>query len=138
MPGEVAAGNLNDDVIKNRHIKSDAAIDRGKLAERPLALFPIDLLSLRVWDSVDESLPSSGALTSGSVEADIITVNLEWEPTSADKTTYVAPRAGRVLSIVARVEVAGTDGGAVTAEVRKAASGTDIASGTLLHTGTIN
>ena len=62
----------------------------------------------------------------------------EWIATSIDKVFFNARRAYTVVGLVARVEVAGTDAGAVTAVVRKAASGTAIASGTALHSGTIN
>ena len=41
-------------------------------------------------------------------------------------------------AITATVEVAGTDAGAVTAVIRKAPSGTALASGTALHSGSIN
>ncbi len=68
----------------------------------------------------------------------VMFVDLTWNPGSADYVGFVAPRACRVKSITARVEVAGTDGGAVTAVVKKAASGTAIASGTALHSSTIN
>lgn len=60
-------------------------------------------------------------------------VNVEWNAASVDKVFFVAPRACRVLSITARPTVAGTDGGAVTATIRKCASGTAIGSGTALH-----
>ncbi len=62
----------------------------------------------------------------------------EWLASSVDKVFFVATRAYRVKSIIARVEAAGTDAGAVTAAVKKAPSGTAIASGTALHSGTIN
>lgn len=65
-------------------------------------------------------------------------VNLRYDPNTADQVDFIAPRAFRVDSIVGRVEVAGTDAGAVTAAVKKVASGTDIASGTALHSGTMN
>ena len=68
----------------------------------------------------------------------VIPVSLEWVATTPDKSSFVATRKYRVLGITARVTAAGTDAGAVTAEVRKAPSGTAIASGTLLHTGNIN
>lgn len=61
-----------------------------------------------------------------------------WIPTSVDEVFYVADRPLKVKAVRARVEVAGTDAGAVTAVVKKAASGTAIASGTALHTSTIN
>lgn len=68
----------------------------------------------------------------------VIVIHDRWEPSSADFTLFVANRQYRIRSITARVEVAGTDGGAVTAAIKKAASGTAIASGTALHSGTIN
>lgn len=56
----------------------------------------------------------------------------------ADTPFFVADRAYKVLSIRGRVAVVGSDGGAVTAEIRKAPSGTAPGSGTILHTGTLN
>lgn len=61
-----------------------------------------------------------------------------WNPTSVDSTFMTTTRHMTVEGIVARIDVAGTDAGAVTAVIRKVASGTALASGTLLHTGTIN
>ncbi len=63
---------------------------------------------------------------------------IEWNASSVDKCALIATRKFRVKAIIARVEVVGTDAGAVTAAVKKAASGTDIAAGTALHSGTIN
>lgn len=68
----------------------------------------------------------------------IVFANYSWVAASIDSTMFVATRQMRVLGITARVEVAGTDAGAVTAAIKKAASGTDIAAGTALHSGTIN
>lgn len=67
-----------------------------------------------------------------------LTETVAWTASSADSVIFVAPRKMVVQSIVARVEVAGTDAGAVTAVIKKAASGTAIASGTALHSGSIN
>lgn len=64
--------------------------------------------------------------------------SFNWTASSADAAFFVADRAYVVTGIRARVEVAGTDGGAVTAAVKKAPSGTAIASGTALHSSTIN
>lgn len=62
-----------------------------------------------------------------------------WHPSSnATNIVMVATRAMRVKAILGRVNVAGTDGSAVTATVYKAPSGTALASGTALHTGTFN
>lgn len=67
-----------------------------------------------------------------------INVNIAYSATSVDLTGFVATRSYTVKAITHRVEVAGTDAGAVTVAVKKAASGTGIASGTALHTGTGN
>jgi hypothetical protein len=63
----------------------------------------------------------------------------EYSATSIDKTTFfIAPRAARVVGCRLRVTVAGSDGGAVTAVIRKVPSGTAIASGTALMSDTFN
>lgn len=64
--------------------------------------------------------------------------NGEWLASSVDKVFFVATRSVRVEAITARVTVAGTDGSAVTAVIRKVPSGTVITSGTALHSGSIN
>ena len=76
----------------------------------------------------------------GTDNADLgfVPVNIVYNASSVDKTDFVANRAYRVKSITGRVEVAGTDGSAVTAVIKKAASGTAIASGTALHSSTFN
>jgi hypothetical protein len=134
MANEVTAAHLNDAVVKDRHLHPAADIARSKLVQKALAAFPQDLFDLRVWDALDQHLPSDG-----NVESGLLAVTYYWDPNSADDSCFVATgRAWRVVSITARVEVAGTDAGAVTGVVKKAASGTDIAAGTALHTGTIN
>ncbi len=60
------------------------------------------------------------------------------EATPLDAPMFVAERAYTLTSIICRPLVAGTDPGAVTAQIRKAPSGTAIASGTVLHSSTIN
>lgn len=50
----------------------------------------------------------------------------------------VADRAHRVKSVIGRVNVAGTDAGAVTAQVWKSPSGSLVSAGALLHSGTFN
>lgn len=67
-----------------------------------------------------------------------LTAHAAWVAASTNSVLFVAPRAMVVQSITARVETAGTDAGAVTAVINKAASGTAITAGTALHTGTIN
>lgn len=71
--------------------------------------------------------------------ANVETVSYTWTPnTAANQSFFVATRACTVLAITARVDIAGTDAGAVTGAVVKAASGTALSSGTALHTGTVN
>lgn len=78
--------------------------------------------------------------TVGDLIADkgLVSISSEWVAASVDKIFFVASRAYRVLAIRARPEAAGTDAGAVTATVKKAASATAIASGTVLHSGSID
>lgn len=64
--------------------------------------------------------------------------DFQWNPNSLDSSFYVAPRRMIVKGIYARVDAAGTDAGAVTAAIKRAASGTAISAGTALHSGTIN
>jgi len=67
-----------------------------------------------------------------------VSVDIEYNASSVDKECFVAQRAYRVVGIAGRVTAAGTDAGAVTAAIKKAASGTAISSGTALHSGTFN
>lgn len=68
----------------------------------------------------------------------VMPVTLPWNPNSTDAAMFVATRPWRVIQATARVEVAGTDGSAVTAVVKKVASGTAIGSGTAIHSGSVN
>lgn len=92
--------------------------------------------------SVDLSQGAVGDLElvgSGVKGVGFIPACITYAPTSnATQIALVADRAYRVKSIIGRVNVAGTDGGAVTATVYKAPSGTALASGTALHSGTFN
>ena len=67
-----------------------------------------------------------------------VAVSIEYNASSVDKVSFVAPRAYVVQAITGRPTVAGTDGSAVTAVIKKAASGTAITSGTALHSSTYN
>ena len=58
--------------------------------------------------------------------------------TSVDMTIFTATRACVVTGITGRVDTAGTDASAVTAQVRKVPTGTALTGGTVLHTGTYN
>ena len=67
---------------------------------------------------------------------EFVFVNIEYVAASVDKVAFVATRSYIVKSITGRPTVAGTDGSAATAAIKKAASGTAITSGTALHSGT--
>lgn len=67
-----------------------------------------------------------------------VPVSIEYNASSVDKVSFVADRAYKVKAIRGRVEAAGTDAAAVTAVIKKAASGTAIASGTALHSSSFN
>ena len=58
--------------------------------------------------------------------------------TSVDMTIFTASRACVVTGLTGRVDTAGTDASAVTAQVRKVPSGTALTGGTVLHSGTYN
>jgi hypothetical protein len=79
-----------------------------------------------------------GLVGEDSGDGPFVFATAEYNASSVDKTFLVAPRALRVVGITGRVTVAGTDGGSVTATLRKVASGTAITSGTALHSGTFN
>lgn len=57
------------------------------------------------------------------------------EAVAIDACFFVAARAYRVVAVTVRPLVVGSDGGAVTLAVKKAPSGTAIASGTAVHSG---
>jgi hypothetical protein len=92
--------------------------------------FPIPFTSFRIWDDFGEQLKSP-------TQHDIAST-FTWDANSVDAVFFTATREYRVVGIRARIEVAGTDGSAVTATVKKAPSATSIASGTALHSGTID
>lgn len=68
----------------------------------------------------------------------ILHISYPYNASSVDATVFIATRAMRVESIMGKPTVAGTDGSAVTATVRKVPDATALASGTALHSGTFN
>jgi hypothetical protein len=62
----------------------------------------------------------------------------QYTASSVSQSIFVAPRALMVVGITLRPDVAGTDAGAVTVQVRKVPSGTAIASGTALLSAAMN
>lgn len=67
-----------------------------------------------------------------------LSLNIEYNASAVDKVAFVATRRYIVKAITGRPTVAGTDGGAVTAVIKKAASATAITAGTALHSSTYN
>lgn len=70
--------------------------------------------------------------------APVVKVTMPYTAASTDISHFVADKAYRVKAITHRVDVAGTDAGAVTGQPVKAASGTAIGSGTALSTAASN
>jgi hypothetical protein len=69
----------------------------------------------------------------------VIQVTVQWTPTAPpNQVAYVANRPCLVLAAKARVEVAGTDAGAVTGQLVKAPDTTAVSAGTNLTTATFN
>ncbi len=82
-------------------------------------------------------MPAAFGAAGRPIDPQPVIVNFVYgEATPLDAAFFVATRAFRVNKIMVRPLVVGSDGGAVTAEIRKAPSGTAAASGTILHSGT--
>ena len=67
-----------------------------------------------------------------------INKSMQYVPTSVTSAYFIVTRSLKVETIIGRVSVVGTDGSAVSAVIRKAPNGTQVASGTVLHSGTFN
>lgn len=93
-------------------------------------------MSVNITQNADGSmgLQGSGLLDQGG----FLAVHMRYDAASVDGSYGVFHRPMRVKNIIGVPTVAGTDGGAVTAIVKKVSSGTAITSGTALHTSTIN
>ena len=81
---------------------------------------------------------SMGVEGVGGDRGGFVCVNIEYNASSIDKVSFVAPRAFVVHAISCSPTVAGSDGSAVTAVIKKASGTTAIASGTALHASTYN
>jgi hypothetical protein len=81
---------------------------------------------------------SLGIEGSAGGQGEFIVLDSEYNAASVDKAIFVASRPYQIQAITARIDTVGTDAGAVTAVVRKAASGVAITSGTLVHSGSVN
>ena len=67
-----------------------------------------------------------------------IAVNIEYNASSIDKVCFVATRKYVVHGITGRPTIAGTDGGAVTAQVKKMTGVVAVTAGTSLMSSTYN
>lgn len=84
---------------------------------------------------------ADGALGIEGIDHDqggFLNVQIVYNAASIDKVDFVANRQYILKGITARPTIAGTDGSAVTAVIRKAASAIAITAGTALHSGTFN
>lgn len=93
-------------------------------------------MSVDIQQNPDGSMRLVGA-DGGAVSGFQITAN-PYTATSVDMTIFTASRACVVTGLTGRVDTAGTDASAVTAQVRKVPSGTALTGGTVLHSGTYN
>lgn len=93
-------------------------------------------MSVDLWQRPDGGLGVVG--TDGTATSGFVAVSGVYNASSVDFSFFVADRSYRVVGIRGVPDVAGTDGGAVTAVVRKVPSGTALTSGTALHSSTYN
>lgn len=92
-------------------------------------------MGVQLKQNPDGSAGLAGDSTGG--EGGFMAVGLPYTATIADGSFFTADRNYVVKGIRGRVDVAGT-GGACTAVIRKAASGTAGTSGVALHSGSFN
>jgi hypothetical protein len=93
------------------------------------------MMSVAIKQNADGSMGLQG---SDRDDGGFVSVNFHYDANSVDRAVFVAQRAYVVKGVVVRPTVAGTDAGAVTVAVKKAASGTSTSSGTAVHSGTAN
>lgn len=93
-------------------------------------------MSVDIQQNPDGSLRLVGA--DGTTLSGFQITAIAYIATSVDMTIFTATRACVVTGITGRVDTAGTDASAVTAQIRKVPSGTALTGGTVLHTGTYN
>ena len=93
-------------------------------------------MSVDIMQHPDGSMRLAG-VDGGALSGFQITAN-PYNASSVDMTMFTASRACVVTGIIGRVDTAGTDAGAVTAQIRKVPTGTALTGGTVLHSGTFN
>jgi hypothetical protein len=79
---------------------------------------------------------SAGLQGAGEGDGEFVVLTHGYTASSVDTAIFTASRAYVVKSVILRPDVIGSDGGAVTVAVKQAPSGTAIAAGTAVHTGT--
>lgn len=95
-------------------------------------------MSVDLQQNADGSVGLVGASTTSVVSGvGFIPVSINYTATTPDCTFFVADRPYVIKAIRGRVDVAGT-GGACTVQIRKTATATAPASGTVVHSGTYN
>ncbi len=94
--------------------------------------------TLATVDYINVGTKASAAFVAAGTAGGVVAECLYGEATALDGAFFTAHRAYQVQSIIARPLVAGTDLSAVSAVIRKAPSGTASASGTALHSGSID
>lgn len=81
---------------------------------------------------------SAGLVGADAGAGEFVFASFPYNAASVDATFFVATRSMAVKAITCKPTVAGTDGGAVTAVIRKVPDATAIAAGTALHSSTYN
>lgn len=71
-------------------------------------------------------------------DGEFVAINIEYNASSIDKLCFVATRKYVVKAVSGVPSVIGSDAGAVAAAIKKVSGTTAIASGTALHSGTMN
>lgn len=96
-------------------------------------------MSVDIRQNPDSSLDLVGstAVISNPAGTGWVPVTVNYTASTVDSTFFVADRAYVIKAIRGRVDVAGT-GGACTVQIRKTATATAPASGTVVHSGTYN
>lgn len=56
-----ATMDVSASAVTNASVHANAAIDRSKLAQDTLKVYPINLVDLRVWDAIQTNLPGTSA-----------------------------------------------------------------------------
>ncbi len=95
-----------------------------------------------IWDDAESlkylKLLSHNGDNANNPETGLVVASFVYPVTVDDQPFFIAPRRMRVRNVDLRVIVVGSDDGAVTGVVKKAPSGTAVASGTAVHASTFD